>query len=506
MSKPIQKRAPTESILDRLERWLQEADASYADAQWRGHFGQTNGNELNWLEAVRATLLLDDHAQETLRHWQGQSHDPSLARRVELLSRRLGWAEIESRSQVYKLRNRIDQVITAFRPRAGYAQALRRQPDRAQRYETWMALGSLSAQIEDDVRELLRRREGMARALGHRGFVSWALDLIGLDRQWVETFFDELTRLTDAPYRAWLAASARRLSLADGLTPWDLAFAAEQSASLPEAAFAGDGLLQAVQAAAAGLGLGQEAAGVRVDAIDIPYAGLCYAVCPPDDVRILFNPRDGHASYGALFHEFGHALHRRCLRPASPALCWESPLFGEAMACIWERLVWEPDWLTGRDGITPDQAAACRRVWAERTLYRLRLFMARSIFEYRAYQELEGDLLALWRKVYSRYLGVPCDQALGWANGPFWTSHPVYLQNYVIAEAAASQTLAVLRREFGGLIGEPRVGTWLVENYYAPGALVPWADKVIRATGAPLSIASLAADLGCKDQGHRTRI
>jgi peptidyl-dipeptidase A len=248
------------------------------------------------------------------------------------------------------------------------------------------------------------------------------------------------------------------------------------------------------------LGLGEAAAGVRVDLVDVPYGALCYAVRPPDDVRILLSPRDGHAYYGVLFHEFGHAIYQRCLRPLSPLLRRESSPFDEAMACVWERLASDPDWLVDQGGITPGQAAAYRRHWARRLVYRLRVFMAQATFEYRAYQDRAyrgGDLMALLQDIYAEHLGVPYDQAPGWADRPFWTSHPIYMQNYVIAETIASQTLAALGCRFDRLIGQPQVGVWLIENYYAPGASSPWADKVARATGAPLGAAPLLADLGC---------
>jgi peptidyl-dipeptidase A len=491
-------------LLNKLERLLEVIDAAYADAQWREHFGRVGDNGLERLEAARSALLSDDQMRAILNRWEGRLRDVSLSRRMTLLSRRFLWAGIESRPEVYKLRNRIDQAILAFQPqidgapvsRAGRADILRRHSDRARRREAWLAMGPLAARIEADVRELMHRREERARELGHDGFVDLALAVAGLSRQQVEGWFAELRRQTDAPYRAWLAEAAQCLSL-KSLRPWDLAFAAEREAPLPEAAFPGDGSLRAVRAVADGLGLGEAAAGVRVDVVDTPYAGLCYAVRPPDDVRVLLNPRDGHAAYDVLFHEFGHALYHRCVQSNSPALHWESPTFNEAMACIWQRLVSEPEWLMGYNGITPDQAVASRRTWTRRMVYRLRTLMAQATFEYRAYQDVDGDLLALSRDVYADYLGVPCDGAPGWADSAFWTSHPIYVQNYVIAEMVASQTLATLRRWFGRLVNEPRVGAWLVENYYAPGASLPWAEKVLRATGGPLSSADLVVDLGC---------
>jgi peptidyl-dipeptidase A len=458
------------------------------------------------LEQARSALLVNDRVWAMLRRWESGPGDALLARRITLLLRRLRWAEIESHPEVYQLRNRNDREIVGFRPqvagvplsRVERSEILRRHPGRDRRREAWLSTTSLADQVEAGVRQLMRWRQNLAREQGYDDYVSWALETIGLSRRWVESFFDELLRLTDVPYRAWLVEASQRLSLQDGLRPWDLAYVAEQGMSLPEAAFPRDGSLPAVQAVAEGLELGEAAAGVRVDVADIPYAALCYAVRPPDDVRILISPRDGRAHYDILFHEFGHALHWRCLRPRSPVLRRESPPFNEAMAGLWERLILEPEWLIERDVIKADRVADYRRGWAQRALYRLRLRVAQATFEYRAYRALDDDLKALFRDVFTQFMGVPYDEAPGWADSPFWTSHPVYLQNYVIGEAAASQSLAALRRRFGRLIGRPEVGAWLAEHYYAPGAGVSWTEKIVRATGASLGTADLAVDLGCE--------
>ncbi len=501
--------------LDELENELAAVDAAYADAQWREHFGRAGNAELSRLEVARAELLLDPEKRQRLQDWRGRPHDPVLARRVTLCWRRFRWAEIESQPEIYALRNRIDQSIVAFCPqvngvtisRTERAQILRDHPDRARRREAWLALAPLSERIEADVRELLRRRQRLARRLGYAGLVDWALDVTGLNREWVMAQFEQLDRLTAIIYRDWLAASARRLGLAEGLCPWDLAFAAERGVALPDEAFPRTGGVPSVQAIAAGWGLDRAAAGVRVDVTALPYAGLCYVVRPPDDVRVLLDPRDGHCYYRALFHEFGHAVYQRALRPASPALGWTSPSFDEAMGALWARLAWEPDWLATRDGLTPRQVTTSQRGWAERMMYQLRKFIAQATFEYQACADPDADLLKLQQETYAAYLGVPHTQMSGWVDGPFWTSHPVYWQHYVIAEMVASQTLTALRQEFGRLVGEQRVGEWLRERYYAPGASRPWADRVRRATGAVLSVDALLQEikegLSPSRRGHR---
>jgi peptidyl-dipeptidase A len=487
--------------IDEWERRLEEADEAYADTQWRNHLGYTNGDDLSRVEAARADVLLDNSMREILHRWEGKFRDPLLARRVALLLQRSRQAEIESQRQVYGLRNRIDRTIINFHPRVvgrscsrvERSEILCRHPDRDRRQEAWMAMAPLAANIEDSVRQLMRQRQNLARKQGYDGFVAWALDRIGLSREGVEGFFEELLRATDALYGDWLVKVEQRLAVRDGLRPWDLAYAAEQGLPLLKTGFPRGGLLPAVQAVADGLGLGEAVAGVQVHVADIPYAALCYAVHPPGDVRILVSPRGGQGRYNVLFHEFGHAVHWRSLQPASWVLRWDAPPFNEAMACLWERLASEPDWLV--ECVLPRQVVDYRQQWARRHLYRLRVLMARTVFEYRAYEALDSDLLALLQDVFTEYLGVPYDEVPGWADSPFWTSHPVYLQNYVVGEAVASQTLAALRRQHGRLIGEPHVGAWLVEHYYAAGASLPWMEKVARATGAPWGAADLVADL-----------
>jgi peptidyl-dipeptidase A len=489
--------------LDDWENQLDEVEVAYADAQWRRHFDFSAGDDLSQLETERSKLLLGARMREVLRHWESRPRDPLLARRVELLLRRLRWAEVESQPQVFRLRNRIDQALLNFRPqiasvtssRVDRSEILRRHPDRDRRREAWFAMAPLTTQIEADVRRLMRRRQELAQAQGYDGFVSWALGAVGLDRAWVDAFFVKLRQLTEAPYQAWLVEAAQRLKLVDGLRPWDLPFVAEQEMSLPEIAFPSDRALPAVRAVAEGLGLGEAFAGVQVAVADIPHAALCYAVRPPDDVRVVISPRDGRVHYDVLFHEFGHALHWRSLRPPSPVLRRESPPFNEGMACLWARLVSEPEWLLKWGNIGSVQAVSYRRAWVKRAIYRLRVRMAQATFEYRAYDALDGDLSALYRGVLSEYLGVPFDQAPGWADSPFWTSHPVYFQNYVIGEAMASQILVTLRQLFNRLIGEPRLGAWLTEHFYVPGAALSWATKISRATGSPLNTNGLATDL-----------
>ena len=78
--------------------------------------------------------------------------------------------------------------------------------------------------------------------------------------------------------------------------------------------------------------------------------------------------------------------------------------------------------------------------------------------------------------------------------GDFFATGPLYAQSYLYANMIATQLREAMREQFGvdDLTREPRVGAWLTERFFAPGASVPWREKVQRATGKPLSTDALA--------------
>ena len=45
-----------------------------------------------------------------------------------------------------------------------------------------------------------------------------------------------------------------------------------------------------------------------------------------------------------------------------------------------------------------------------------------------------------------------------------------------------------LRRRWGGIVGRPAVGQWLVEKFFQPGAQQDWLAHIETATGEPLNM------------------
>jgi peptidyl-dipeptidase A len=359
-------------------------------------------------------------------------------------------------------------------------------------------LAPLAAEVEADVIELMRRRNRIAQSLGYDDYWALALALNGLAPEQVQALLAQLAHATEPAYRACLSEWASQLGVAE-IRPWDLSFAQHQLAGPPDSLLPRSDSVAASLALAESLGLAEAARAVRVDYADIPFGGLCFGVRLPDDVRILAGPLAGQGDYATMFHEFGHALHARYRRAPTPILRDEPAPFNEGVACTLQRFAADAG-----PGLSPGAAEAHQRSWAQALLVRLRTFTGLATFEHAAYAALaqaDGDPLdlgLLYRRSMQAALLIEWPAEATWADNPCWTLFPAYVQNYVVAEAIASQTHAALRRDLGSHgLRRPEAGQWLAERYWQPAGTVEWTEKVEQATGARLGVEEIVTDLKC---------
>lgn len=497
----LQDEGSVAALCDELDRRLHLLWRLSAQTMWAKYTGDGQPGDLNAIDAARARLLRDPDCRAAIERWIARVSDPLLRRRLELLRRACLGAEVQLQADVFELKNRIADRIIGWRPEldgeridvASLRQVLRRDPDRERRGRAWRAFAELSRAVRAETVELLQRRNAHARELGFPGYPDLSLHLDGLERVEVLELIEELRRLTQSRWDELLAAGRQRLSL-DDVQPWDVGFLVEQGASLPEAPFPAARIVDRLDQFVAWFGVDPRRLNISIRYVDIPYGGLCMSIDPPHDVRILANPRDGHAAYATMFHEYGHALHAVHVDQESFLLRREPGPFNEGMAQVWSHFCFYPDWLrsVGVDAAGLERFAVGRQFgW----LYRLRQLAASVAWEYAAYDQPGSDQDAALAAAESRFLGVAADPSPRWAASPFPTSYPIYWQNYIVADVIAAQTHAALRRRFAPVAGVPAAFEHLRKHYWAPGAAIPWQEKVERATGCRLSAADLAAEL-----------
>jgi oligoendopeptidase F len=409
---------------------------------------------------------------------------------------------IEAMPEIFTLRNRINEEHIKFRPvvlgkemdRTDVREILRKDPDRRKRKAAWESSAVLSRKVEGDVKELMKRRNRNAQKLGYETYVDYSLTLDMIDKDELLRLYDDLERLSEPHFRSVVEQVKENLRI-ERLEPWDVSFAINQFVRPPDEHFPKDKIIPKVEELVRSWGVNPRRLPIMMKQADIPFGGLCFAIRVPTDVRIVSNPRDGHKFYSTLFHEYGHALHACFIRQQHYPLKSDVGCFNEGMATILEKFASDPDWLRRNTSLPEEEITRFVNARKAALLLRLRSLMALSTFEFQAYVNPDQDLNRLWSRTQARYLFVSENETPQWAAQSIYTTHPVYFQNYILAEAIAAQTIQHLKDRYGQLLDNAKVAEFLIENYYAPGSSIDWPEKVERATGKRLSAEDLVKQL-----------
>jgi hypothetical protein len=96
-----------------------------------------------------------------------------------------------------------------------------------------------------------------------------------------------------------------------------------------------------------------------------------------------------------------------------------------------------------------------------------------------------------------RLLDYPADAESLWEANTWYTSYPVYWQNYILASMIADQVHEAMELRFGSdLGGESGVADYLCESFYRSGNGLSWTERLIKGTGRPLAPDAFLCRLG----------
>jgi oligoendopeptidase F len=498
---PVKNEKELKTFLDNVENRLEEIEVEKGETLWRKYIREPSG-DLNEIERKRSEIILDEEYLATVTKWRPKTRDTHLKTRLRVLEKLLLREHVEAKPDVFGLRNKINEDHIAFQPvvlgkqmqRSDVYEILRKNADKAKRKAAWESFSKLSHKIEEDVGQLIKLRNEHIRESGYQTYDVYVLAQNMIDKAELLKLYDELCDLSE-PFLSSVLDDIKDDLKIEELQPWDISYVIDQFVKPPDAHFPRDRILQKTKDLARSFGFVPEELPILIKQTDIPFGGLCFGIRIPTDMRILSNPRDGHRFYRTLFHEYGHALHGCFIDQGSFALKDEVGCFCEGMACIMEQFASDADWL--RENTSVPETEIRRFVKANKIsrLLRLRNLVALSTFEFQACDNPDQELNRLWSKTRSKYLFVQENETPQWASQSIFTTHPIYFQNYIIADLIAAQTIAHLKASHRTLLNNPRVSEFLISNYYAPGASVDWQDKIEKATGRKLSAKPLIQQL-----------
>ncbi|MBI5511939.1 MAG: M2 family metallopeptidase [Deltaproteobacteria bacterium] len=438
----------------------------------------------------------------------------------------------EMLARITTLEKQVEQAFNTFRGKIDGKEVsqnqlndiLRTATDAKKLKAAWEAQKAVAPAVAPTLKELVKLRNEVARTLGYRDFYALRIAESEQDEDKLLALFDELDKLTRAPFLKAKEDLDQRLAKRLKLKPADLMPWHYQNAFFQEppdvfatgldAVYNKQDTLALCKAFYAGIGLDVDPVVERSDLFEKPGKtphAFEVSIDRTGDVRVLGNIVAGQEWQSTMVHELAHAMYDAYIAPDLPWLLREAshPLATEGMAMMFDRLVENPLWAeamgivdaAARDKALPE--ARARAAFAPLQFSRWTQVMLR--FERAMYADPDQDLNKLWWDLVEEYQGLkrPKDR-----NAPDYASKihlvvaPVYYHNYMMGDLFAAQVHETIAAALGKppfetvYVGEPKVGELLKTKVFAPGRRLHFEALALAVTGKPLTAEAFARRFG----------
>ena len=500
-------RADIVQTLDSLEHKLTWLDYRINLERWEQYTGG-DSDSLAYFEELYNVVVSDPMALSRLDNGRQTRFDEIDQRRYDLIYGDLMVGRIESTPNVRQLRDSLSRMDINYRATfegerrpAGYLYNLYRTDnnrDRRERaYRAWTAIGD---SLADGLQRLIRLRNQTASRLGYTNFVTVAFRSQSLDPQKHLKLINRLDSLSAEPYRQLLDKRRTELNVSQ-MEVWDLAYSDASTMRQVDALFPVDSQMEYIDRSLFAIGFDLDSLPIYFDLearegkSQFAYA---FAIRPPYDQRVLANLTDGIYSTEVLLHELGHALQNAAFTQNRQLFAWSvAGAWTEGMAQTLAALVRDSVWLVNYGHLSPQLASKYLKLRQEQDIIYLRSQLVRLVFEFEAYNNPNRDLNQLYWDLVDRYLFTPRHLDIKpWAAVIHFTTHPVYLQNYLLADMISAQSLEYVREQYGPPVDNIAFRSFLNQNYFRFGSRYPWEEMLERGTGKPLSSAAYERQLG----------
>jgi oligoendopeptidase F len=424
--------------------------------------------------------------------------------------------DADSLAETLAMEKELKQIFNTFRPTLGGKRVtnndilniLKTSTDTRERKEAWYASKQIGGVIEDQLLQLVRKRNADARALGFDNFYQMKMSVQELDEDEVFQIIDRLKMLSDDAFGQMKAEidaeAAQKMGIStEELRPWHYEDPFFQEAPVVRGVdldqyYNGKDLEQITAATFKQM---------DVDIADLlprsdlyprenknPF-GFCTDLDREGDSRVLANIDESHYWMTVMLHEFGHAAYFKYVDRNLPFILrrYAHTLTTEAIAMFFGRMNKYPHWVErflGLDkGVVRELSPALQKMLQRQMLVSVRWMIAFVYFERELYENPEQDVNHIWWEIVQRIQYVTPPEDTGqpdWASKMHFSLAPVYYQNYLLGELTASQLMDHIQQHVSEDLFSPAVGAFLREQFLRPGAKWHWKEKIQLATGKPL--------------------
>lgn len=454
--------------------------------------------------------------------------DTLLNRQLDVLYRAYKMAEADTSklNTMVRMQTQIEMKYSNFRTEVNgkkltdndVEEILRTSKDVKKQKEVWMAQKKIGNIVAEDIKELVKLRNEVAKDLGFKNFHEMSLTLSDQDPKEVRQLFEELDTLTKNVFTKVKGevddyfVHYYNLKSKDELMPWNYQNRFFQEAPKIydvdlDVYYKGKDLKSLTDTYYAGIGLPITPILKNSDLYEkegkMQHA-FCTDIDRKGDVRVLCNLKSNSYWMNTMLHEFGHAVYDYNIDTTLPFILREPAhtFTTEAIAMIFGRFSRNPQWIKDMAGISEEEKVKI----AENSFKTLRLeqlvfsrwSQVMYRFEKEMYKNPDQDLNKLWWDLVEQYqlLKRPAGRNQpDWATKIHIATFPCYYHNYLLGELFASQLYYyiianIINSEddrFQSFAGKPEVGLYLKEKVFSPGSKYYWNDMIEKATGEKLT-------------------
>ena len=454
--------------------------------------------------------------------------DTLLNRQLDVLYRAYKMAEADTSklNTMVRMQTQIEMKYSNFRTEVNgkkltdndVEEILRTSKDVKKQKEVWMAQKKIGNIVAEDIKELVKLRNEVAKDLGFKNFHEMSLTLSDQDPKEVRQLFEELDTLTKNVFTKVKGevddyfVHYYNLKSKDELMPWNYQNRFFQEAPKIydvdlDVYYKGKDLKSLTDTYYAGIGLHITPILKNSDLYEkegkMQHA-FCTDIDRKGDVRVLCNLKSNSYWMNTMLHEFGHAVYDYNIDTTLPFILREPAhtFTTEAIAMIFGRFSRNPQWIKDMAGISEEEKMKI----AENSFKTLRLeqlvfsrwSQVMYRFEKEMYKNPDQDLNKLWWDLVEQYqlLKRPAGRNQpDWATKIHIATFPCYYNNYLLGELLASQLYYyiianIINSEddrFQSFAGKPEVCLYLKDKVFSPGSKYYWNDMIEKATGEKLT-------------------
>lgn len=456
--------------------------------------------------------LKDGRSWETIQTLLADDLNPLDRRRVEIMERVFRPYHLSEELnrlslEIAEKTNQLSSILNTHRCRVGgeemtgprISRILSSEPDRDLRRRAFLARTQVNAPVVNEgFIELLDMRKEFAREYGAPDYVHYQLENQELDPAMFNSWRDELNSVQPL-IRSIRAAFGEEVLGDPEVMPWDDAYIAGRIAPELNSRVSMVDYYRPVSRLFQVFGMDITGMNITYDIFPRKNKsewGYNFPVESGVDSRILANVQDRYFEFGVLLHETGHAVHSFSLDPEEVVLNMGiSGIVSEGVANLFGGFRSREEFYSEFfENSLEDAAENFRRLDLWNRIMRLRT-VSRILFDqslYRSSLESIGDIHRLVWQTRGEVLGEePYADEPVWASTIHYTTHPIYLHNYLLGDLTCDMLEEVFteRENLSDVMEKPRLfGRFLLDEVIGVSGRYPFPQLFRRLSGKDLSL------------------